>query len=44
MWCLTGKGEAQAFGRNETTGMSWIKRHDQYEDAPKAAEEEGAYR
>ena len=25
-------------GRNETTGMSWIKRHDQYEDAPKAAE------
>ncbi len=25
-------------GRNETTGMSWIKRHDQYDDAPKAAE------
>ena len=25
-------------GRNETTGMSWIKRHDQYDEAPKAAE------
>ncbi|HTT96520.1 MAG TPA: thioredoxin family protein [Rhizomicrobium sp.] len=25
-------------GRNESGAMSWIKRHDQYEDAPEAAE------